>query len=229
MNEHANIPAAEMAEGPYYGHGGPIRSDIRDGRPGKPMNLSIQIVNAATGEPVEGAKVDIWHSDATGHYSGYDFDPDQQPQSVVTEMPTKPEIFLRGAQITDQDGRVEFKTIFPGWYASRTPHIHVKVFNDEKCVLTTQLFLPEAGTNTIYAEPEYERNVSQDTFNRTDTVIALTPDSVAGCWVNLELDGEGVRAAGTLAVDPAAESVQFDPPADFKPPLGGIEHQQDVR
>ncbi|OCF32088.1 dioxygenase subfamily protein [Kwoniella heveanensis BCC8398] len=35
--------------------------------------------------------------------------------------------FLRGIQQADQDGKVTFNTIFPGWYPGRTIHIHLKV------------------------------------------------------------------------------------------------------
>ena len=35
--------------------------------------------------------------------------------------------WLRGVQQTDEDGIVEFETIVPGWYAGRTPHIHLRV------------------------------------------------------------------------------------------------------
>jgi protocatechuate 3,4-dioxygenase beta subunit len=39
--------------------------------------------------------------------------------------------YLRGYQITDSNGAVQFKTIFPGWYSGRTvsiewcEHIHL--------------------------------------------------------------------------------------------------------
>jgi protocatechuate 3,4-dioxygenase beta subunit len=47
-------------------------------------------------------------------------------------MPPKPHttddlVFLRGVQITDAQGTVEFKTIYPGHYPGRVNHIHMKV------------------------------------------------------------------------------------------------------
>jgi protocatechuate 3,4-dioxygenase beta subunit len=47
-------------------------------------------------------------------------------------MPPKPHttddlVFLRGVQITDLQGVVEFKTIYPGHYPGRVNHIHMKV------------------------------------------------------------------------------------------------------
>ena len=35
--------------------------------------------------------------------------------------------FLRGVQFTDDEGRVKFSTVFPGFYMGRTNHIHFKV------------------------------------------------------------------------------------------------------
>ncbi len=36
-------------------------------------------------------------------------------------------VFLRGIVQTDAEGVAEFAAIVPGWYAGRTPHIHLKV------------------------------------------------------------------------------------------------------
>ncbi len=41
--------------------------------------------------------------------------------------PTDEERFLRAVQLTDARGRVEFESIFPGWYQGRDTHIHMKV------------------------------------------------------------------------------------------------------
>ena len=44
-----------------------------------------------------------------------------------TSLTTDDLTWLRGVQQTDEDGMVEFETIVPGWYAGRTPHIHIRV------------------------------------------------------------------------------------------------------
>ncbi len=41
--------------------------------------------------------------------------------------PTDDERYLCGTQLTDKHGRVEFRTVFPGWYQGRCVHIHTKV------------------------------------------------------------------------------------------------------
>ena len=59
---------------------------------------------------------------------------------------TDEQTYLRGAQVTNADGIVEFRTIYPGWYPGRTVHIHVKVHLDRTTVLTSQLFFDDAVT-----------------------------------------------------------------------------------
>ena len=51
--------------------------------------------------------------------------------------------------MTDSEGIVRFTSIYPGWYVSRTVHIHVKVHIDRKTVLTTQLFFDDTLSDTI--------------------------------------------------------------------------------
>jgi protocatechuate 3,4-dioxygenase beta subunit len=224
------VPAVEMTEGPYYGRGGPHRSDIREGLPGRTFDLLIKVVDAADGKPLKGLKVDLWHCDARGRYSGYEFDPDKQPENVQYQMPNRPGSWLRGHQVTDEDGLVRFTTIFPGWYATRTPHIHLKVFDGPRCILTSQLYLPEAQTQAIYEQDQhYRRRVSQDTFNQTDIVLAKADGPIDGCWVELIPGETSIRGESLLAVDPQAQSVRKEIPEGFRPPIGGIPHDKPVR
>src|SRR5439155_26423500 len=60
----------EVTEGPYYLPLHLVRRDITEGRPGTPLQLDLQVVNATTCKPMAGAAVDIWHADASGTYSG---------------------------------------------------------------------------------------------------------------------------------------------------------------
>ena len=53
--------------------------------------------------------------------SAFEFDP---ARALHPDYKTT---FLRGVQFTDSDGRVSFRTIFPGWYAGRATHLHVRV------------------------------------------------------------------------------------------------------
>src|SRR5689334_3747723 len=60
----------EVTEGPYYFDPSLERMDITEGRPGLPTTVRLQVVDQAC-KPLAGARVDIWHCDASGLYSGY--------------------------------------------------------------------------------------------------------------------------------------------------------------
>src|SRR5438552_364635 len=62
----------EETAGPYPSVVSIIRSDIREGKSGVPLALTIRIVNVNNGcAPVAGANVEIWHCDVQGNYSEY--------------------------------------------------------------------------------------------------------------------------------------------------------------
>jgi protocatechuate 3,4-dioxygenase beta subunit len=104
--------------GPYPSLTNFVRSDIREGKSGLPLTLTITVVNASNAcGPVANAAVDIWQCDALGNYSEY-----AQPGYSGAGQ-----TFLRGIQTTDAGGRVTFTTVFPGWYQGRATHIHVEV------------------------------------------------------------------------------------------------------
>ena len=91
--------------------------------------------------------------------------------------------FLRGSQVTDQAGIVEFRTIHPGWYPGRTVHIHVIVRAVGR-VFGSQLCFPEAVTDEVFGRPPYDERPERDTTNATDEILSsgepavldLTPD-----------------------------------------------------
>ena len=60
----------ELTEGPYYLDLDLVRRDIGEDRPGLPLDLRVNVVDADACEPLEGAAVDLWHCDAAGIYSG---------------------------------------------------------------------------------------------------------------------------------------------------------------
>ncbi len=71
--------------------------------------------------------------------------------------------WLRGVQIADADGRVTFRTIVPGCYPGRWPHVHFEVFPDAASitdaannVLTSQIALPEEMSGDVYATAGYD-------------------------------------------------------------------------
>ena len=172
----------EVTEGPYYIDPGLVRQDIAEGRPGLPVVLRFQVVMADC-KPVEGARVDVWHCDAAGDYSG-----------VQGDAGT----FLRGTQPTDADGVAEFRSIFPGWYPGRVTHVHYKVFLDERTVLTGQMFFDDRLANAIHADhPAYEGRGAQDTALAAD---GIARQAGAGAVARLDLDAPDGEAIAALVV-----------------------------
>ena len=220
-------PSPEMVEGPFYANGGPVRSDICEGQPGQKLDLTISIVDAATGDPVAAVDVDLWQCNATGHYSGYDVDPDELPENISNgQKPTNDDTFLRGRQTTDGAGRVTFQTIYPGWYTLRTPHIHLKIFEGDRCNTTTQLYLPEKLNQDLYASSDYERNAEQDTFNKTDPVIASTAGEIKSLWVDVRTGADVYTGTATLAISPGNINDLIIVPPGRIPPKGGRPHDK---
>jgi protocatechuate 3,4-dioxygenase beta subunit len=110
-----------------------FRSDITEGKEGVPMTLTMAIVDVnADCAPLSGARVDLWHCDALGAYSGF------RQQGIDTTNET----FCRGIQLADASGQVSFQTIFPGWYEGRITHVHFQVFLESGLVATSQLRSP---------------------------------------------------------------------------------------
>ena len=123
-----------------------FRTDITEGRPGIPLALTLALVNAsAECAPIADARVDLWHCDADGVYSGY-----SQPGSDTTG-----DTFCRGIQVSDSNGLVTFQTIYPGWYQGRITHIHFQVFLGNGLTATSQIAFPAEITDAVYAVEPY--------------------------------------------------------------------------
>lgn len=145
------------------------RSDIREGRPGLPLALTLTVVNTtASCAPVSGATVDIWQCDAAGNYSQYG------SERNLT--------YLRGLQTTDGSGRATFVTIYPGWYQGRATHIHVDVQLNGRSVKVTQIAFPEDVTAQVYRTGAYAAGGQNPTTNARDNVFS---DGVANEMITL--------------------------------------------
>jgi len=89
-----------------------IRSDPLDGsvQEGVPLRLILHVYDVDDNDgdgigsciSLSGAQVDIWHANSQGVYSD------------VQDAGTAGKKFLRGYQMTDDNGTVRFTTIYPG-------------------------------------------------------------------------------------------------------------------
>ena len=194
----------EAIEGPYFFSSDALRRDITEDRPGVPLALKLEVVEADGCTPVPGALVEVWHCDALGVYSGYtDASPDALDVPPPHTWPIPPRDatrFLRGAQAADADGRVDFDTIFPGWYSPRVQHVHVKVLTGGDSALTTQLYFPEDVIAEVDAQEPYARRGPSPVTNRNDGVIHDSGGADGG-WLRMSGDVKrGLVGSVTLGI-----------------------------
>jgi len=170
---NANLPAGcvvrpALTEGPVFIDNDLDRSDVRTDpsngnvSAGIPLDLTFQISTLANSActPLQGAKIDIWQCDVDGIYS----------DTSELGMDTVGQKFLRGFQRADADGRVTFRTIYPGWYEGRAVHIHFKIRTDEGHEFTSQLFFDEAFTDTVFAQAPYNSRGERVVRNSDDGI-----------------------------------------------------------
>jgi protocatechuate 3,4-dioxygenase beta subunit len=150
------VRTPEADDGPFYYESSLLRRALAENRKGLPLKLRIAVAGATipgkSCPALSNAVVDVWHTDADGLYSNVGADMQMQNTVGMT--------FMRGHQLTDQDGSVEFDSVVPGWEIvplappqnvfRRTVHIHVKVFYENK-VATTQLYFPDEFLDDLYA------------------------------------------------------------------------------
>ena len=147
-----------LTEGPYFVDEKLNRSDVRsdpsDGsvKPGAQLDLTVRVyqISSSGCTPLAGAQVDIWHCDALGVYSD---------SSDPNFGSTKGKKFLRGYQVSDAKGAVQFTTIYPGWYQGRAVHIHFKIRTSASSGktndFTSQWFFDELLTDQVHAQAPY--------------------------------------------------------------------------
>lgn len=180
------VEIPQETAGPYPGDGsngpnvleasGVVRQDITPSfgtststAEGVPLTVTLTLLDNANGcTPLAGAAVYAWHCDREGKYSMYD-------------SGLQNENYLRGVQEADANGQVTFKTIYPGAYNGRWPHIHFELFESMnnataagQVLAVSQIALTEAACKEVYASAGYES--SAQNFPRT----TLKSDNVFG-------------------------------------------------
>ena len=222
------VACPRLTEGPFFVDERLNRSDLVAGTTrasvarGVPLLLTVGVHRLSTGlaavaTPLAGACVDLWHADAHGVYS--DEDDPMNPEVTAGQK------WLRGYQLTDPAGGVKFRTILPGWYDGRTPHIHFKVRQFTAAATTTrpttapvaataeftsQLFFADAEIDRVYARPPYRRRTQESVRNVDDGIYSepLADGSPAGAQMTLALRdnpaGAGLAAAVTVYLTDAS-------------------------
>lgn len=151
--EEAALTPAET-EGPFYPENTNAERDVDltrlAGRSERAAGQLIEMrgrVLGPTGQPISGARVELWQANAGGRYAHSrdagnpaPLDPNFQGYAVVQSGP---------------DGRFSFTTIKPGGYlvaseGPRTPHMHWKIATGAHTLTTQSYFAGEAANDTDF-------------------------------------------------------------------------------
>ena len=213
----APTPTAEVTEGPFYpfnstntlpalataNHDNDLTRVAGANRPAKGLPFLLSgAVRDLTGAPVEGAKVELWHTDDGGvYYHSGDNNAAKRDANFQ----------FYGESVTGKDGRYSFRTVKPGLYTGRIRHFHFKVKRAGATVLTSQFTFDDERAD--FHKDGVQRRLSGDALE--STVIAPkrgTDATGADAWVALK----------DIVIDPNARSEtqrggSEQPPSRSKP------------
>lgn len=142
-----------FVEGPFYLKEAIVRQDITEGLVGYDLLIKFTLVDSETCAPYANIPVDIWMANPAGDYSGVD------NGIVITGGPNKEgSTFLRGTQISDKNGVVTFKALFPGWHSIAPSHINFSARITNNLSFTSQFFIADEFAKQVYTTvPPYNR------------------------------------------------------------------------
>ncbi|MFM2306991.1 MAG: hypothetical protein RLZZ367_1660 [Bacteroidota bacterium] len=200
-----------------------FRQDVREDRAGVQLNVKMKILGDSNCAALPNVRVNIWHCDKDGSYSGYD-NSMNPGQAGLT--------YLRGYQMTDANGEVEFVTIFPGWYSGRICHIHFQVYVSSVYAAISQMSFDIATKNAIYAANSsvYTKGADPMTF-ASDNIFSdgynyqlatLTPNATTGgydAYLEVTVQGTGTTT-GLASLEPETGG-QFKLGQNFPNPYAG--------
>ncbi len=177
----AALKTPRATEGPFYPTPGMRYGDIDNDLvriDGEVVDAGGEIVRLrgrvldADGNPVAGARVEIWQCDVTGRYLHHGDHGNTRDRAFQGF----------GHDVTGADGAYGFRTIKPVPYSGRTPHIHVKVRVDDSERLTTQFYLSDHPGNArdwLYRRiPESQRELVTMHFTAVGDEPEATVDLV---------------------------------------------------
>lgn len=177
-----------------------FRTDVREGKSGAPLRLRLRIVGDGNCLPMQNVRVNIWHCDKDGLYSGYS-QTNNAGQAGLT--------YLRGYQFTDVNGEAGFTTIFPGWYNGRICHIHFQVYVSSAYAAISQLTFDIAAKQAVYAQNAtlYTKgadptalsadNIFSDGYNYQVATLAVNEETGGyEAFLQVTVKGSGVTSVG---------------------------------
>lgn len=174
--------------GPFYPVLRPLDEDMDltrvQGKPGRAQGQILHLAGRVTnrrGQPVAGARIELWQANTHGRYS-HASDPN-------TAAPLDENFQGFSRQLADAQGCFRFKTVIPGYYPvldadpvwTRTRHLHFDVSGQHDRVVTQVYF-------------------QGDALNDSDLLYqALSPEDRATVTVNLEAPRPGMEPSARFA------------------------------
>ncbi len=127
------IPTFVDGGGPYYQPDTPLRRQIAPTtHNGEKLVVSGKVLAKDCTTPLSNVIVDVWQANESGNYD---------------------DEWYRGRVETNTDGEYEFETVVPKGYGEgsgvRPPHIHFKIWQDGRELITSQMFLPASRAQGI--------------------------------------------------------------------------------
>lgn len=160
------VPTGEMTLGPFFPREfaqGANDLTVLDGRrvPGEVIEITGRVTQL-DGKPLDNLVLEIWQADSQGGFDSTDF-------------------FGWGRAATDADGVYRFRTIKPGAYEGRAPHINVLLlYSGLMRQLQTVMFFELAKDPVLDAVPA----------SRRERLVAKREGTVCRFDIRLRGDGE---------------------------------------
>ncbi len=187
-----------------------FRQDITEDRPGTRVIQRMRILGVDNCQPIPNVRVNLWCCDVEGKYSGYG-----------TE---EGETYMRGYQITDDNGEVEFISILPGWYPGRVLHMHFQVHVSTAFAAVSQFTWPHleaveiaSASPDIYIQgpdpmtPEIDGSFNDGYEHQLATLVWDEDLQSFVSDLEVAIEGEGVNGVGYLEREAAKVFSLGDP------------------
>ncbi len=117
----------------------------------------------AEGNPIRGARIEIWQCDANGVY--------RHPGDESGTRRHDGGFQGRGRTLSADDGSYSFRTLRPVPYPGRTPHIHFSIAAPGREPLVTQMYVAGEPGN----ERDFLLNAIRDERQRAAVIVKLEP------------------------------------------------------
>jgi hydroxyquinol 1,2-dioxygenase len=189
-------------------------SIVRSPTPG-PVLFVDATFRDSSGQPIEGAEVDIWQSSPEGFYENQD--------------PIQADMNLRGKFLTDRNGRISFRSVKPAGYPipidgpvgellraagrhnMRPSHLHFLVYKPGFKTLISQLYDPEDPNLETDVQFGVTRHLIGNYVRHDATQPAPAPD-LGAPWYSLAHTFVMERGEARLPKPPISGKAQGERP-----------------